>query len=164
MSASMAMNNVVFRTANPNALYPANMAPQSMGTVHLDMLSITQKPGARVGTMTLMADGSYRVVVNFMANLKVRVTEFGQATPLTFTVPYSLVGYLRANGTSATFGYTKGFGGESFVRDVSVAIPTFPLQLKAGVAANASVNVTTTVKTLGIQISGVRQMVASTSP
>ena len=160
LSSTVALNNDVFRTANPDAVYSANVPPQQLGTLQVDRFTVTQRAGARTGSMVRLNDGSYRVVINFMADARIRVAEFGQFEPMSFPVAYSLVGNLKINGMSATFGYPPGDGGESVLRDVDVTLPAFPIQLGAGITVKGSYLMNTTVKTVGIQIIGTRQMAA----
>ena len=100
LNATVALNNLAFVTKAPTWQFPAYLAPQNLGMVTVDKFTITQKAGTRMGAIALLTNGDYRVSLNFMADVQLNVVQFGQSVPMTFTVPYSLVGKAkRPTGT-----------------------------------------------------------------
>ena len=160
-NATIALNNSAFRTLKPTHSFSANLAPLRLGLVTVDELKITQKLGSRTSSIVPLGGGNFAVAIGFMAEIEIVVREFGQTIPIRFDAPYSLVGLLHVDGNRATFGYGRGRGGDNISRQVNFALQPFPFVVPNGIQLPASFKMTTTINRIGLQINGVRKMLAT---
>ena len=157
VSGRMELNNEPFRTLVPPATLANAIPIFSQGTMVLDRLRISQRPGPRTGTVTPMEDGWYRVSVTFMADVLIDVLELGQSKPLEFLMAASLVGDFRKTGDGAEFAYVRGQGGDNLTRDVNINLEEYPCLILVDKEQRARVKVQSTIKRVSLQINGIRQ-------
>lgn len=161
VNARCTLNNEPFRTLAPAASVGEALAPFELQPMVLDRLRITQKPGKRVGTVTPMEDGWYRVSVTFMADVLIDVLELGQSKPLEFVMAASLVGDFRKTRDGAEFAYVRGQGGDNLTRDVNTPLEEFSLLVPIDKEQKARVRMKgNAIKRVSFQINGLRQMQA----
>jgi len=126
LNATYRLNTELFRTLAPESIWGIETSPTGSMPVQLDRMKISQKAGSKEGTVTPLADGWYRVSVNFMADAQVDVLDFDQPGPLNFPVAASLVGNFRLTPKGATFGYPKGRANPK-LHTANCYLPTLPL-------------------------------------
>lgn len=160
LNATIALNNAMFQTQKPSGTFKDHLSPLNFGVVTVNGFKVRQQPGSRTATVVPLGINDFAIVATFMAEYELNVEEFGQHFPLTFQAPSSLVGFLHTAGSTATFGYPKGQGGENLSRDVSMALQPLPFFVFNASNIPASLMLTATVHKIGIQINGVRQMSA----
>lgn len=149
-----------FRSLQPDSGWAFDGSGGIRSRVNLDRLRITQVPGSRSGSLTLLGDGWYRVSVNFMATVKVDVLEFDQSGPLEFTMAASLVGNVKWGDRAAEFGYPIGQGGDNWSRQVRVPMEDFALDIQNATGETARFRLFQTVDKFAMKIQGRRQFSA----
>lgn len=162
LSTTIALNNEMFQTKRPNGTFRASLPPLKLGLVTIDSFKVTQQAGARTSTILPLGSGNFAVAITFMADIQLNVSEFGQTFPIRFEAPYSLVGLLHIEGSTATFGYGPGRGGENISRPVQIALQPFPFFVQTEGGLPASLVMNAAIHKIGVEINGTRQMFAST--
>jgi len=169
LNAQCALNNEPFRTDGPPAIFKPDLAAFGTGQAELNRLTITQRPGPRIGTAVDLGNGWYRVSVTFMADVQIDIINFDQEGPMTFTMAASLVGNFQKTSDGAYFGYPKGQGGDNLTREVDLPLEDFPVLLPAGVdpegnRQKARVRLLANVGKVSLAINGIREMNAVGKP
>jgi len=161
IGTTIALNNEAFRTKNPTFAFPANLPAVRLGALSVTKLQVTQIAASNNGLLIDISPGNMRVIVSFMAKVEMTVLQFGQSSPITFNVPYSLVGNLTTNGNVTTFGYGPGTGGENVSIDVNRPLDEFPLQLNITQQLTPGFKFNLTIKKVKIAINGTRKFLAT---
>lgn len=160
LNARCEPNNEPFRTLVPTAVVSNPIAAFNQGTMVLDRVRVAQKPGKRIGTVTPLSDGWYRVSVTFMADVLIDVLDLGQSKPLEFVMAASLVGDFRKTEKGAEFAYIRGQGGDNLTRDVEVPLEEFSCLMAVDQEQKARVRLKSNIKRVSLQINGIRQFSA----
>jgi hypothetical protein len=161
LGATIALNNEAFRTRNPTLVVPDHLPAVRMGAVTVDTLRVHQKALSNNGLLVPLGGGRYRLVVTFMADVQMNVSQFGQTQPVVFSVPYSLVGTLTVTAGRATLAYGPGQGGENVTIDLNYPLDPFALQLQVAPGTAPGFVFDLTLHRISLAVNGIRAFFAA---